>query len=184
MLLGSHGFSFSFIPFSTNERMAVFRFGMALAMGFVVGWLANQVVSLLFGLKSSSLSNKMKLFTVIRNTQTDLPSRLTSHHTSKIQLVEPFALHPQLAGMSIAELRSGQKVETHVHESLIEIFVVLQGRLGMEWWTTPTDGASGETRIHSAPPGSVLVTAPHEPHAFFNGENSTTKMLVFQIVNG
>jgi hypothetical protein len=59
----------------------------------------------------------------------DIPMRQTSHGTLKQQLVEPFALHPHLAGISIATLKEGERVERHAHATMFEFFYVLDGTL-------------------------------------------------------
>jgi hypothetical protein len=59
----------------------------------------------------------------------DVPIRQTSHGTLKQQLVEPFALHPNLAGISIATLHDGERVERHSHATMFEFFYVLDGTL-------------------------------------------------------
>jgi hypothetical protein len=59
----------------------------------------------------------------------DIPLRETSHGTLKQQLVEPFTLHPNLAGISVATLQEGERIEQHVHKSMYEFFYILEGTL-------------------------------------------------------
>ena len=130
-------------------------------------------------------SNKQQNAPSFRVTEdvSKLPPRFTSHNTTKYQLVEPFQMHPKLAGISVAVLQPGEIVETHVHASMYEIFVVLEGSVSMH---VTRDESS--TRAHNASmdcgPGCVMVAAPREPHQFSAPVtiNNPMQMLAFQIV--
>jgi quercetin dioxygenase-like cupin family protein len=97
----------------------------------------------------------------------DTPIRNTSHKDeqgrpiTKQQFLEPFAI-PTVAGVSVATILPGQRVEMHQHESMHEFFYILQGTgmfsvLGTE---------------EPVAPGTFLHLAPHEPHGIWVPEHS------------
>jgi hypothetical protein len=97
----------------------------------------------------------------------DIEMRKTSHGTSKQQLVEPFALHPHLAGISMATLHDGEHIERHSHGTMYEFFYVLDGSLlirdddGLLWKECPIgcfyQGAPGEDQEFRVKPGNGPV---------------------------
>lgn len=71
---------------------------------------------------------------LIRNRQ-NVPFRSTSHNGGtnnngpiyKQQFIEPFQIHTNIAGISIATIQPGQTIEQHHHESMHEFFYILTG---------------------------------------------------------
>lgn len=100
----------------------------------------------------------------------DIPTRTTSHGTLKQQLVDPFSLHPQLAGISIATLQEGEAIEKHMHETMYEFFYVLKGTLiirDSEGWE--------ECGV-----GCFYQGAPTQPQEF-RVKQGPVQMMVFQL---
>lgn len=74
----------------------------------------------------------------------------------KQQLIEPFRVISNLAGISIATLQPNQTIEHHAHATMHEFFFVLQGQ--------------GEIMRNNmnyvAMPGTFVYVAPGELHGF------------------
>ena len=60
------------------------------------------------------------------------------HGIYKQQLIESFIIHPSLAGISIATINKGQKIQRHIHQTMHEFFYILSGTIIIEY-TTPTN---------------------------------------------
>jgi Cupin domain len=111
----------------------------------------------------------------------NVPLRSTSHGTTKQQLVEAFAVHPNLAGLSVATMTRRQIIERHVHPSMHEFFYVLQGKLSISVLafnsTVPKTMQCGVDCLFHAVPGE-----PHEFAVLAPNDKEDVKMLVIQLV--
>ena len=92
----------------------------------------------------------------------DIPKRSTSHADQngkpvyKKQIVEPFQVHPMLAGISVGIFDPAQEVSEHVHETMHEFFYVLEG-----------DGVITVNGVdHTMNEGTFIHVAPNERHSF------------------
>lgn len=106
-----------------------------------------------------------------------VPFRKTSHGTSKQQLMEPFSVHPNLAGISVATLQPGQSIERHAHGSMHEFFYVLSGNVDI---TVESTGKA------ACPRDCFFHAAPGEVHSFEIAANapSEMKMIVIGLTTG
>jgi quercetin dioxygenase-like cupin family protein len=90
-----------------------------------------------------------------------VPLSPTSHRNKdgiyilKQQLIEPFAVSQNLAGISIATLQPHQTIEAHAHATMHEFFYVLEGH-----GTITVNG-----RLQPARKGTFVHVAPFESHA-------------------
>jgi hypothetical protein len=108
----------------------------------------------------------------------DIAMRKTSHGTSKQQLVEPFALHPHLAGISIATLYDGEDIERHSHATMYEFFYVLEGSLLIR--DDNNDNAS--LLWKECPVGCFYQGSPGEDQEFrVKSGAGPVRMLVYQL---
>jgi quercetin dioxygenase-like cupin family protein len=95
----------------------------------------------------------------------DIPVSNTSHHDdhgrpiTKQQLVEPF-LVPLVAGISVATILPGQRVEMHNHETMHEFFYVLEGQ-GTFFVTGDKNNDGGGRAVSQ---GSFAHFAPPDMH--------------------
>jgi hypothetical protein len=108
----------------------------------------------------------------------DIAMRKTSHGTSKQQLVEPFALHPHLAGISIATLHDGEDIERHSHATMYEFFYVLEGSLLIR-----DDNSDNNASLwKECPVGCFYQGAPGEGQEFrVKSGAGPVRMLVYQL---
>jgi len=111
-----------------------------------------------------------------------IPPRNTVHvdekgrPVTKQQLLEPFVL-PNLVGFSIATFLPGQTMmPVHEHESLHELFYVIEGT-----GTIQIDNVD-----HSVRPGTFLHVTPGEKHGIWVPEdaNAPLKMVVTGVTVG
>lgn len=117
----------------------------------------------------------------IRNLS-DTPERNTVHiddqgrPITKQQLLEPFVI-PNLVGFSIATFLPGQTMlPPHKHETMHEIFYVVEGRGLFQI----------NEKKHKVEPGVFLHIAPKELHGIWvpNSENEALKMVVTGVAVG
>lgn len=111
---------------------------------------------------------------------------------TKQQLVEPFVLVNNLAGISVTNLLPGQSVTRHSHKSMHEFFYILdgQGLVQLETETTtsrrsiPNNNNNSiddeDNNISSSwlsvSKGSLVYAAEREAHAFHVPENASQPM--------
>lgn len=110
----------------------------------------------------------------------DTPIRNTVHRDdngqpiTKQQFLEPFYI-PNLAGYSVATLLPGQRVDAHRHETMHELFYIIQGT-----GVFTIDGQ--ETPVQ---PGTFIHVAPHEVHSILvplESSGTSMQMLVTGVV--
>ena len=110
----------------------------------------------------------------------ETPIRNTVHRDdnrqpiTKQQFLEPFYI-PNMAGYSVATLLAGQRVDSHQHETMHEMFYIIEGT-GL----FIIDGK--ETPVQ---PGIFIHVAPHEVHSIVVPLESSAKrmqMLVTGVV--
>lgn len=98
----------------------------------------------------------------------DIPVIPTSHPGIQKQVILPsFAIAPNLAALSIANIEPGQSIASHHHPTMFELFYVLSGQ-GKVTLTPPSNNsnasASSNTKVLSQ--GVFLQTAPGDFHSF------------------
>lgn len=116
----------------------------------------------------------------------DVPISNTSHHDdlgkpiTKQQLLAPFVV-PNVAGISVATILPGQRVEMHSHETMHEFFYVLEG--GATFYVTgDTNNDGGGRPVHQ---GSFAHFAPPDLHGITVTQNNRNavplKLLLFGV---
>ena len=135
---------------------------------------------------STSKSSVTKVISSIQDLK-DVPVRSTSHqddHGSPItkqQLVEPFAV-PNVAGISVATILPGQRVDMHKHETMHEFFYVLEGQ-GTFAMTGDKNNDGGGRVVRQ---GSFIHCAPLDMHGITVSTNVNDavplKVLLFGVV--
>jgi quercetin dioxygenase-like cupin family protein len=151
------------------------------------------IIILLFGIAIGASLNAMNnsLTTNLSNTGpakgsikslTTTPVKDTVHideqgrPITKQQLLEPFVI-PNLVGFSVATFLPGQvMMPPHVHETMHELFYVIEGR---GWFKI------GEEEVEVGP-GSFLHMAPQEKHGIWvpSDYDSPLKMVVTGVAVG
>lgn len=96
----------------------------------------------------------------------------TSHGSTKKQIIPPFQLHPNLAGISVAYLEPGQNVEQHVHPSMHEFMFVLDGSMTVKFQEHEQRVCGKDCLFHGA---------PTEPHSFQPDPVSGVQFLLVQL---
>jgi len=108
-------------PHSPSTKQFARNF-ILVAIGLLIGY---------FGSLRSKFQAKTGPFMFLRTP--DVPFHKTSHVDAngdailKKQLVEPFTIAPNIAGISLATLKPGQTVSYHSHASMAEMFYVISG---------------------------------------------------------
>lgn len=80
---------------------------------------------------------------------------------------------PGVTNLSQAEIAPGQSIDEHTHETMTEIFYVLQGEIQFY---------KGEEQI-IAQTGDAVVIPPQTPHSLFNGYPEPCQLLYFGIAH-
>jgi hypothetical protein len=130
----------------------------------------------------------------------NVPLTSTSHvdnahgrSITKQQLIEPFVLAHNLAGISVTSLLPGQTVYRHVHESMQEFFYILDGQglvqlddndmteqeettRGIPKNSRNTSVESSTLSWRSVSKGCLVYAAAREAHAFHVPENASQSM--------
>lgn len=104
----------------------------------------------------------------------DIPKRATSHidkqgdPITKQQLIEPFVFQ-NVAGFSVATLLPGQVIDSHKHESMVELFFIVSG--------TGTIQINDETP-QDIGPGHFIQVSPPERHELRVKSTATDPMVM------
>jgi hypothetical protein len=125
----------------------------------------------------------------------DVPLKSTSHvygpqgrPIAKQQLVDPFTLVNNLAGISVTSLLPGQSVTRHAHDSMHEFFYILDGDGLVDISNSSSSGnndaesnisassSSSSSSWMSVSKGSLVYAAEREAHAFHVPENASQPM--------
>ena len=80
----------------------------------------------------------------------DVSPTSTAHGTSKRQFIAPFQVHSSLAGVSMASLRPGERIERHVHPTMHEFMYVVQGRMRVTFETAAVASMSKQSQPAAA----------------------------------
>jgi mannose-6-phosphate isomerase-like protein (cupin superfamily) len=128
----------------------------------VVG--TRTAVPLLPGTKNGPISRIWQTDDIVRS--------YTSHGSTKKQIIQPFQLHPNLAGISVAYLEPGQDVEQHVHPSMHEFMFVLDGSMTVKFHEHEKRVCGKNCLFHGA---------PTEPHSFQPDPVSGVQFLLVQL---
>ena len=111
----------------------------------------------------------------------EIPLRPTSHvGVAKRPLVEPFALHPYLAGVSYATIDAGKNIDLHQHTSMSEFFFVVQGS---GWVQLGGDRVDNPSRHQPLQQGSFVFVGPHWNHSFGASSNEPLTLLFFGVTD-
>jgi quercetin dioxygenase-like cupin family protein len=118
------------------HNVTTFSFIVGLLVGYVLGREGGGDNSgrINSGLRTKSSTATTKGLSSFVTHINDAPTQSTSHVDPttgtailKQQLIDPFVVIPNLAGISVATLRQDQTVTSHHHETMHEFFYVLEG---------------------------------------------------------
>jgi Cupin domain len=193
-------------PWITNRDVVIFAAGMGM------GWLAAALALFQQGgmicpgptgtttshsRTSNVWTSQQQPHSTVTRLETVLPRQSSAHAgIYKQQLIEAFGVHPLLAGISVATLRSGQSIPRHVHESMHEFFFVLQGNLSIEVEESSESSSLDPTtttttmRRYDCGVDCLFHAVPGEPHAFavvepavHNATNDDVQVLLVQMLS-
>lgn len=109
----------------------------------------------------------------------EIPLQATSHEgVNKQSLVPSFAIHPNLAGLSVASIQPGQTIEKHHHPTMYEFFYVISGEGYVKTTLAQPDNSSSQQPGKSEETfqlrqGSFIQTIPDDFHSFGVGKERT-----------
>lgn len=179
----------------TRQRYIDCRVVIALCLGMFLGRTLDGINEKLFPSTShpaevlTTSASKRPITKISSSIQDlkDVPIRSTSHqddHGSPItkqQLIEPFVV-PNVAGISVATILPGQRVEMHNHETMHEFFFVLEGQ-GNFFMTGDKNNDGGGRVVRQ---GSFAHCAPPDMHGIAvlanNNDAVPLKVLVVGVV--
>jgi len=149
-------------------------------MGLASGIFATLVVQEILAVLPSAASNSHPQSSTTTSSRiwnlAEVSPTSTSHGTSKRQFISPFQVHPSLAGVSMASLQPGERIETHVHPTMHEFMYVVQGRMRVTFETKQS------RQQQECATGCLFHGAPNEPHSFRADAETGVQFLVFQLL--